>query len=130
MPFSPLGAPATADEVRKRLAANLYDQLSEGDDETTANAITRAEIYVGAILRGLSVPFNLDNQAVREVVLLFSIYELHMALGHEEAGREYRAKAKDMILALWGDYPDTDNAKQAAAPAGAITKPKRARKYF
>ena len=65
MPFSPLGAPATADEVRKRLAANLYDQLSEGDDETTANAITRAEIYVGAILRGLSVPFNLDNQAVR-----------------------------------------------------------------
>jgi hypothetical protein len=125
VPFAPLGQPVTLDEVRERLSHNLYEQLSEKSDETTRGAINRAQVYVGAILRRLEVPYTLDDTIVREVVLINTIYELHIALGHEEAGREYRTKARDIILAAWGEYPDTNNTAPEKTPAGAAVKPKR-----
>lgn len=118
--ISSLGTAITPDEVSDRLSANLYKQLSDGSADTTAAAISRAEIYVGTILRRLGVDFNLDNKVVREIVLLNVVYELHIALGHEEAGREYRMKAKDIILAAYGDYPDTDNKAPGNPPAAAV----------
>jgi hypothetical protein len=122
--FAPFGEPVVPEEVRERLSGNLYIQLSENDDETTSAAIRRAEIYTGAVLRRLDVPFSLDNEIVREVVLINTVYELHIALGHEEAGREYRLKAKDIILAAWGGYPDTDNPVTEKAAAAAVVTPK------
>jgi hypothetical protein len=127
--FSPLGEPVTPEEVAARLSKNLYDQLSEKSDEVTAAAISRASIYVGAILRRLNVPYNLDDSIVREVVLINTVYELHIALGHEEAGREYRLKARDIILAAWGGYPDTDNAAPEKAAAAAVVLPKTKRGF-
>jgi hypothetical protein len=125
IPFTPLGTPVTPQEVAARLSNNLYIQLSEGSEEVTNEAITRAEIYVGAILRRLGVAFNLDERTVREVVLINTVYELHIALGHEEAGKEYRMKAKDLILAAWGDYPDAENKAPAKAVAAAVAAPER-----
>ena len=123
--FAPLGEPVTPNEVRERLSNNLYIQLSEDSEDVTSAAINRAMIYVGAVLRRLSVPYDLDNTIVREVVLINTVYELHIALGHEEAGREYRLKARDIILAAWGEFPDTDNAMPEKAPAAAVVKPQR-----
>jgi hypothetical protein len=125
IPFAPLGDPIAPGDVRERLSNNLYIQLSENDDGTTEKAVSRAEIYVGAILRRLGVPYDLDNQIVREVVLINTVYELHIALGHEEAGREYRLKAKDIILAAWGPYPDSDNASSGTPVVAAVANPKR-----
>jgi len=127
--FAPFGEPVTPDEVRQRLSNNLYIQLSENSEEVATAAISRAVIYVGAILRRLKVPYNLDDTIVREVVLINTVYELHIALGHEEAGREYRLKARDIILAAWGEYPDTDNAAPEKAPAAAVVRPKRKRGF-
>ena len=127
--FSPFGEQVTPDEIRQRLSNNLYIQLSENTDEVTTAAINRAKIYVGAILRRLKVPYDLDDKMVREVVLIHTIYELHIALGHEEAGREYRLKARDIILAAWGEYPDTDNAAPEKAAAAAVVKPKQKRGF-
>jgi len=123
--FTPLGEPVTPEEVAARLSRNLYDQLSEKSDDTVRDAITRAGIYVGAVLRRLSVPFNLDDRTVREVVLIHTIYELHIALGHEEAGKEYRIKARDIIRAAWGDFPEADTAPEKGAAAAVATPPKR-----
>jgi hypothetical protein len=125
--ISPLGSAITPDEVSDRLSANLYKALSDGSADTTAAAIARAQIYVGTILRRLGVDFNLDNQVVREIVLLNVVYELHIALGHEEAGREYRMKSKDIILAAFGDYPDTDNKAPGNPPVASVAVPQRRR---
>ncbi|MDR2471565.1 MAG: hypothetical protein LBD09_05590 [Treponema sp.] len=122
--FAPFGRPVTAEEVADRLSANLYVQLADGSDDTVRKAIGRSEIYAGQVLRRLGVAFDLEDQTIREVVLIYTVYELHIALGHEEAGREYRKKARDIILAAWGDFPDTDNAGPERAAAAAVVKPK------
>ena len=123
--FAPLGEPVTPEEVAQRLSRNLYDQLSEKSDDTVRDAITRAGIYIGAVLRRLSVPYNLNDHVVREVVLIHTIYELHIALGHEEAGKEYRIKAKDIIRAAWGDFPEADSGPEKGAAAAVAVPPKR-----
>jgi hypothetical protein len=92
--FTPFGTPVTPEEVRKRLSRNLYDQLSEKSGGRVADAVSRAEVYVGAVLKYLNVRFNLDAAVIREIVLMQTLYELHMALGHGEAGKEYRIQAK------------------------------------
>ena len=123
--FTPFGEPVTPEEVAARLSRNLYAQLSDGSDDTTRDAITRAQIYTGTVLRRLSAPFDLDNRTVREVVLIHTIYELHIALGHEEAGREYRMRARDIILAAWGSFPDSDTPPEKGAAAAVAVPPKR-----
>jgi hypothetical protein len=124
--FSPFGEPVTPEEVAERLSKNLYGQLSEKSDDTARGAISRAGIYIGAVLRRLNVPYNLDDKVVREVVLIHAIYELHIALGHEEAGKEYRVKARDIIRAAWGDFPESDSSpEKSAAAAVAVPKPRR-----
>ena len=120
--FSPFGEPVTPEEVSLRLSENLYTQLADGSDETVRNAITRAGIYIGSVMRIFKQPFNLDNKVIREVVLVYTIYELHMALGHEESGREYRVKARDIIRAAWGDFPDSSSPPEKGT-AAAVAKP-------
>jgi len=123
--FAPFGEPVTPEEVAGRLSRNLYAQLADGSDDTVRDAITRSQIYVGSVMRRLGVSFNLDDKVVREVVLIHTVYELHIALGHEEAGREYRIKARDIILAAWGSFPDSDNAPEKGAAAAVAVPPKR-----
>ncbi|MDR0503492.1 MAG: hypothetical protein LBH16_09260 [Treponema sp.] len=120
--FAPFGEPVTPLEVSKRLGQNLYTQLADGSDENVRNAVTRASIYMGTVMRIFRQPFNMDNQVIREVVLIYTIYEMHMALGHEEAGREYRFKARDIIRAQWGDFPDS-NSPPEKGTAAAVAKP-------
>jgi hypothetical protein len=123
--FAPFGEPVTPEEVAQRLSQNLYAQLADGSDDTVRDAITRAQVYVGSVLRRLRVPFNLDDKVVREVVLIHTVYELHIALGHEEAGKEYRVKAKDIIRAAWGDFPEADTAPEKGSAAAVAIPPKR-----
>ena len=123
--FSPFGEPVTPEEVSSRLSENLYTQLSDGSDETVVNAITRAGIYIGSVMRRFRTPFNLDNRVIREVVLIYTIYEMHMALGHEEAGREYRVKARDIIRAEWGDFPDSSSPPEKGTAAAVAKPPQR-----
>jgi len=123
--FNPLGEPVTPSEVAERLSKNLYTQLSDGSDDTVWGAITRAVIYVGAVLRRLNVPYDFDDRVVREVVLMHTVYELHIALGHEEAGKEYRIKARDIIRAAWGDFPEASTPPEKGAVAAVAVPPKR-----
>ena len=127
--FSPFGEPVTPEEVAGRLSQNLYAQLADGSDDTVREAIARAGIYIGAVLRRLNVPYDLDNKIVREVVLIHTVYELHIALGHEEAGKEYRIKARDIIRAAWGDFPEADSAPEKSA-AAAVAVPKKSSRIF
>ena len=89
------------------------------------DAISRAQVYIGTILSWLGVRFNLDNATVREIVLMQTIYELHMALGHEEAGREYRKQMYNTVVAAYGSFPDSDNQEQIKVPSGAVVRPPR-----
>ena len=82
VPLAPFGTPITTDEVEKRLSTNLYKQLADGNPDFVPDAVSRAQVYIGTILSWLGVQFNLDNATVREIVLMQTIYELHMALGH------------------------------------------------
>jgi hypothetical protein len=125
--FAPFGEPVTPEEVAERLSRNLYAQLADGSDDAVRDAITRAGIYIESVLRRLRVPFDLDDQVVREVVLIHTIYELHIALGHEEAGKEYRVKARDIIRAAWGDFPEADSAPEKGVAAAVAVPPKRKR---
>lgn len=122
--FAPFGTPIIAAEIQERLSASLYKQLSEASDDTTLRAVARAQVQSGAIFRCLNVPFLLDNTVVREIVLILTVYELHIALGHEEAGREYRIQAKNLIIAAYGKFPDTET-ETASVPAVAVHTPKR-----
>ena len=123
--FEPFGPAVTKEDVAECLSNNLYMQLSEKSDKFVLDAVSRAETYIGAVLSYLHVKFDLDNKVVRQIVLMQSIYELHMALGHEEAGREYRIQAKNTIIAAYGSFPDTDNSdKPQKAQSACVVRPK------
>lgn len=119
------GAPITAAEIKDRLSDRLYDQLSEGTDETVIRASERAVLHVAAIYSRLGLSLNLDDPVSREVAILFTVYELHLSLGNEEAGREYRLKAKDMIIAAYGEYPEAEKPVSDKPAIGAITVPSK-----
>lgn len=119
------GSSISAAEIRDRLSATLYEQLSDGSDETTLRASERAVIHVSAILSRLGKSLNLDDQVIREVSILFTIYEMHLSLGNEKEGREYRVKAKDLLIASFGAYPEADKPQQDKPAIGAITVPAR-----
>lgn len=123
--FRPLGTPVTAQEVKDRLSVNLYHALCDGNDANTIKAVVRAEIYVGSVLSYLGRQLDLDDAVMREIVLMHTVYELHMALGHEEAGREYRIQAKNMIVAAYGSYPDSDQSETAGENTGAVVCPRK-----
>lgn len=128
IPFAPFGTPITAQEVKDRLSESLYRTLSDDDDAVTLRAVERAQVYVGSVLYYLGKSLNLDDKVVREIVLMHTIYELHIALGHEEAGREYRIQAKNMIIAAYGSFPDSDSQQTAAESGGAVvTSPRNPR---
>jgi hypothetical protein len=119
------GSPIAPAEVASRLSGSLYEQLSDGSDDTVVRASERASIHIAAITARHGKTLDLDNTVMREIVLLMTIYELHMALGHEQAGKEYREKAKDLIIASLGDFPESGNPVGGQPPLGAIHKPKR-----
>jgi hypothetical protein len=128
--FTPFGTPVTVNEVRNRLGRNLYDQLSEKSGDTVTNAISRAVIYVGAILHYLNIRLDLDVPVIREIVLIQTVYELHIALGHEEAGREYRIQAKNTIVAAFGSFPDSDTAAPERPAVAAVALPPKVQARF
>ena len=115
--FEPFGKEIEVAEVAACLSGNLYLQLSDGTDDSVKAAISRAEVYIGTVLSYLGVKLDLDDKIVRQIVLMQTIYELHMALGHEEAGREYRIQAKNTIIAAYGSFPDSDTKSGGAAVA-------------
>jgi hypothetical protein len=120
VPLKTLGASIQPSEVSSRLAPGLYSQLSLGDDTTVTRAAERAALQVSAVASGLGKTLNLDDAIMREIVLLMTIYELHMAVGHEAAGKEYRLRAKDLMVSAFGKFPEADDPN--ARPAiGAIT---------
>jgi hypothetical protein len=119
------GSPITAEEVQARLSPRLYDQLSEGSPDTVVRASERAVLHVSAIYSRLGLALNIDDPVSREVTTLFTIYELHLALGNEEAGREYRLKAKDLIIAAYGEYPEAEKPATERPALGALTVPAR-----
>jgi hypothetical protein len=128
--FEPFGTAIKADEIRDRLSVSLYKQLSESSDDTTLRAVLRAQIHAGAIFRFLNVSFDLDDKVVREIVLLYTVYELHIALGHEEAGREYRILAKNLIIAAYGKFPNaTDSSVPLVQVGVAVAKPKKCKRF-
>lgn len=122
---SVIGTSITAAEIRERISASLYSQLSDDLDENTIRASERAAVHVSAIYSRLGKPVDLDNTITREVVILFTIYEMHLSLGNEKAGREYRIKAKDMIVASLGTYPESEKPQQEKPAIGALTVPAR-----
>jgi len=123
--YGAAGIPIAPAEIRDRLSANLYAQLSDGDDATVVRASERATVHVGAVAARLGKTLDLDETVTREIVVLFTIYELHMALGHEAAGKEYRLKAKDLIIAAYGGFPESGSAAEAPSPAAAVVTPGR-----
>jgi hypothetical protein len=125
VPFAVIGVPLAASEVRDRLSPALYSQLSNDDDTVVVRAAERATIHVGTIAARLGKQLNLDNQVMRDIALNMTVYELHMALGHEEAGKEYRIKSKDLIIAAFGNYPEAGSTSEAPAQVASVTTPVR-----
>lgn len=118
--YASKGSPITAAEVADRLSPSLYAQLADSDEASVVRAAERATIHIGTIAARLGKTLDLDDTVMREIVLDMTIYELHMKLGHEEAGREYRIKAKDLIVAAFGGYPEAGSSQEAKVPAGAV----------
>ncbi|MBQ5998457.1 MAG: hypothetical protein IJL70_03200 [Treponema sp.] len=124
--FAPFGTEITIEEVSKRLSSNLYRQLSDNSEQFVLDAVSRAQVYIGTLLAWKNRQFNLDHSTIREIVLMQTLYELHMALGHEEAGREYRTQMKNAFLAAFGSFPDSDNSdKIEQAPAAQVVVPRK-----
>ena len=119
------GTAITVQEVEKRLSNKLYRQLSDGSTTFVTDAIERAEVYVMAIIGRFGLLYTLDDPTMREITLVNTIAELHLALGNIEGGKELRLKAKDLVLASYGDYPDTDSASEPEGKqVGTVIRPK------
>lgn len=101
-------------EVQARLSHNLYQQLSDGSEEFVLEAMKRAKVDLCSVLDWLNVSLVLDVPVQREAFLHLTVYQLHLALGHEDEGTEYRAMAKSLIANAYGNYP------AESAPSGGV----------
>ncbi len=114
-------------EVRDRLSSALFEQLRDGSDKTIIKAVNRALIHAQSVFAKGSVTLDLDVVLHREIVLNLTLYELHMALGHEEAGREYRLKARDLFDATL----EVDSGSgEDAAPVAVVNVPAPSSSWF
>ena len=128
VPYQVKGQPIGASDIKPRMADFQYKTLSRSDDTNIIRASERACVHLGAVFARLGQALDLDNPVHREVTCLWTIYELHLALGHEEAGREWRIKAKDLIIASLGAYPESGQPQEGSPAIGAIAVP-RPRRY-
>lgn len=124
----PLPIPPSVDgvfpsEVAARLSHNLYEQLSDGSEDFVLEALKRARIELGTVLEWLAVQVNLDVPAQREALLNLAIYHLHLALGHEDEGAEFRNMAKVLISNAYGSYPSNSEGSNNSATAGVVVSP-------
>lgn len=124
----PLPIPPSVDgvfpsEVAARLSHNLYEQLSDGSEDFVIEALKRARIELGSVLEWLAVQVNLDVPAQREALLNLAIYHLHLALGHEDEGAEFRNMAKVLISNAYGSYPSSTEGSSNSATAGVVVAP-------
>lgn len=125
---APLPIPPSVDgvfpsEVAARLSHNLYEQLSDGSEDFVLEALKRARIELGTVLEWLAVQVNLDVPAQREALLNLAIYHLHLALGHEDEGSEFRNMAKVLISNAYGSYPSSTEGSNNSATAGVVVSP-------
>ena len=127
-PYEVVGTPVTADDIKGRLIAHNYDQLSDGDDAAVLRSIAAAQIHAGTIMARLGKSLDLDTDTDREVTILLSIYEMYLRVGQGEAGREYRIRAKDLIIAAYGSYPEADAPQTPPLPVGALARPEQRRR--
>ena len=104
-------------EVQARLSHNLYQQLSDGSEEFVLEAMKRAKVELSSVLDWLNVFLDLDVPVQREAFLHLTVYHLHLALGHEDEGTEYRAMAKSLIANAYGNYPAESTS---SAPSGGV----------
>lgn len=120
-----IGSPVLPTEVKSSLTGTLYDQLCNRNDAVAVAAIARACVHLSAIYARLKTSLNLDVASTRQTVIMWAIYELYMATGREEAGREWRIKAKDLIVASLGSYPEAAQQQEGRYPIGAVQVPSR-----
>ncbi len=125
--YAAKGAEIKPSEVRDRLSASLFEQLRDGSDQTIVKAVNRALIHAQSVFAKGSGTLDLDVVLHREIVLNLTLYELHLALGHEEAGREYRIKARDLFDATL----EVDlGAGEDAAPVASVNVPSLPANWF
>ncbi len=123
--YQVIGSAISITEVQARLSAQLYAQLRDGSDGNVTAAIGRAIIHCGAVAAKAGKVFNLDDTVMREIALELTVVELHAGLGHAEEGKEHRLKAKDLIAATFGPYPEAGADSGSRPPLGAVTTEKR-----
>ncbi len=114
-------------EIRGRLSSAIFEQLRDGSDNTILRAINRALIHADTVFRKLEKTLDLDNSTYREIVLNLTLFELHLALEHPEAGREYRKKAKELLDAT---LEVDSGAGEEAAPVAVVNAPDPPSNWF
>lgn len=122
--YQVVGTPVTAADIQAKLIPHLYNDLSNGDNTTVEQAIGSARVHVGTVFARLGRPLNLDLEVDREVLIRWTCYEMFLRVGHETGGREYRVSAKDLVIASYGSWPETDRPQEGAVPAMAVTRAK------
>jgi hypothetical protein len=53
-----------------------------------------------------------------------------MALGHEEAGREYRIQMRNTVIAAFGPFPDSDTIVPERPAVAAVAVPPKPKARF
>lgn len=123
------GAPVgPADLQALGLEEYTYRQVTQGVEANVTKAGERATLHIGTIFARLNQVLDLSHNVHRAIVVAWTVYELYMATGNEKAGREWRIKAKDLIVALCGAYPEAATPDDARPVVGALSVP-RPRRY-
>lgn len=112
----------TVENIKAKISAKLYDELTEGDDTVTAGCIAAAIVQEETLLSLVQKKLIPDLPLHREVGRLLTIYQMYVYNGDEEGGREYLVQASDLISTKYGNL---DDAKKKLTPAGAVKKPRR-----
>jgi hypothetical protein len=120
-----IGTPITASELKTKITDHTYAMLTDADDDNGSRAIESAEVQAGAIMAKFGRPLDRDNQVDRDVIILLAIWELFLRVGQAGAGREYRIKAKDLIIAAYGEFPDSQKPDTTRVVAGSVFRPER-----
>jgi len=117
------GTALVLSDISGRLQPALYASLRDGNDDNVTKACTRGTLMAASLMSRSGISLDLDNLGHREIACQYSIYELFLALGIKDAGKEYREKGKNLIVALGGTIPESANPESVRTPVMALARP-------
>ena len=117
----------TASDLKENIREHNYIVLTDGDDSLVKSAIEKARVWLTARLTEISfvLPFNEEDQVIREIIINRALYELYALSDQETVASDKKSNARELLSGYISRYAGSEAGAANSLPAISVTKRKK-----